>query len=93
MTEATAPAVDRQAQPTDARNQVAIFGSPVAQSISPPIFNFLFRSLGLPHHFYDRIECPTLTADAAWHRIVKGADCMGTCLTMPLKVRFPLAMP
>lgn len=81
-----APGVATRAQPGDVRNQVAIFGSPVAQSVSPPIFNFMFRALGLPHHFYDRELCPTLTTpEAAWHRLVAQPSCMGSCLTMPLK--------
>ncbi|BGP59113.1 hypothetical protein NBRC10512_004905 [Rhodotorula toruloides] len=76
------------ARPDDERNSLAIYGYPVAQSVSPKIFNHLFPLLGLPRHKYKAVECRSLDESGnAWEEAVKLPDCLGTCLTMPLKLQ------
>ncbi|BGO99282.1 3-dehydroquinate synthase [Rhodotorula toruloides] len=76
------------ARPGDERNSLAIYGYPVAQSVSPKIFNHLFPLLGLPRHTYGAVECRSLDEPGnAWEEAIKRADCLGTCLTMPLKLQ------
>lgn len=102
------------ARPDDERNSLAIYGYPVAQSVSPKIFNHLFPLLcvarlfkrrqrrrtdfvkdrGLPRHKYKAVECRSLDESGnAWEEAVKLPDCLGTCLTMPLKVRAVRPVP
>ncbi|BGP28663.1 hypothetical protein JCM10296v2_000399 [Rhodotorula toruloides] len=76
------------ARPDDERNSLAIYGYPVAQSVSPKIFNHLLPLLGLPRHTYGAVECRSLNEPGnIWERAIERPDCLGTCLTMPLKLQ------
>ncbi|GAA5995117.1 uncharacterized protein JCM10292_004548 [Rhodotorula paludigena] len=75
------------ARPDDERTQVAIYGSPVASSVSPPVFNHIFPLIGLPNYHYGAVDLGSLADEGnAWYTALKRADCLGTCLTMPLKL-------
>ncbi|GJN91541.1 hypothetical protein Rhopal_004564-T1 [Rhodotorula paludigena] len=75
------------ARPDDERTQVAIYGSPVAGSVSPPVFNHVFPLIGLPNYHYGAVDLSSLADEGnAWDIALKRADCLGTCLTMPLKL-------
>ncbi|BGP36641.1 hypothetical protein JCM10449v2_000542 [Rhodotorula kratochvilovae] len=78
----------QHARPDDRRNSVAIYGSPVSGSVSPKICNYIFGQLGLPKHHYGAAECNSLEEDGnGWSEALKREDCLGTCLTMPLKLQ------
>ncbi|GAA5824114.1 hypothetical protein JCM3770_003787 [Rhodotorula araucariae] len=76
------------ASPDDPRNSVAIYGSPVSGSVSPKICNYIFAELGLLKHHYGAVECKSLEEDDnRWSEALRRDNCLGTCLTMPLKLQ------
>ncbi|KPV78369.1 uncharacterized protein RHOBADRAFT_65904 [Rhodotorula graminis WP1] len=78
----------RRARPDDERNSSALYGSHVAGSPAPQIFRCIYDKLGLPRHHYDLVECPSLEVEPnPWSDALRRPDCLGTCVTMPLKLQ------
>lgn len=61
-----------------------LFGSPIAQSVSPTLHNTGFQVLGLPH-VYGRHE--TTEADKAVEEIIRSPDFGGASVTIPVKLK------
>ncbi|GAA5917196.1 hypothetical protein JCM8208_003321 [Rhodotorula glutinis] len=78
----------RRARPDDERISSALYGSHVAGSPAPEIFRCIYDALGLPRHHYDLVECPSLEVEPnPWSKALEQPDCLGTCITMPLKLQ------
>lgn len=61
-----------------------LFGSPIAQSVSPTLHNTGFETLGLPY-LYDRHE--STEADQAVLDVISSPDFGGASVTIPLKLK------
>ncbi|BGP20924.1 hypothetical protein JCM10213_000574 [Rhodosporidiobolus nylandii] len=69
---------------TTQRTQFALFGSPIAHSLSPTFHNTVFEYLGLPHR-YERVETPTFADDAVLS-LLSSPSFAGAAVTMPHKL-------
>ncbi|GAA5833967.1 hypothetical protein JCM9279_004176 [Rhodotorula babjevae] len=78
----------RRARPDDERISSALYGAHPAGSPAPQIFRCVYDALGLPRHRYDLVECASLEIEPnPWNEALKRPDCLGTCITMPLKLQ------
>lgn len=72
------------------RVKTGIYGSPVAYSVSPLIFNdYIWKALGLDGQGYNygSYECPsTDNPESAWRSNMRKPDHMGSSITMPIKL-------
>ncbi|GAA5826940.1 hypothetical protein JCM11251_002171 [Rhodosporidiobolus azoricus] len=77
------------AKADDPRNAVAIYGSPVAQSIWADLMMHILPRIGLPHHAAQAVEVPTLEAEEenGWEKAERLPTYLGACITMPLKLQ------
>lgn len=77
---------DDTIQPDQDRSQVAIYGYPLGSS-APKLFDVFFPSMGLPRFRYTSRDTKEVeTAESAWRYDILQPWCLGTVVTMPLKV-------
>lgn len=61
----------------------ALFGKPIASSLSPCLHNIAHATLGLPHH-YERLETDVVAEDIKAY--IRAPDFGGASVTIPLKL-------
>jgi shikimate dehydrogenase len=71
------------AGPAGAVHRAAVFGSPIAHSLSPVLHRAAYRALGLAGWAYEAIECDEARLPALLDSL--GPEWAGLSLTMPLK--------
>ncbi|GAA6030607.1 hypothetical protein JCM8097_006233 [Rhodosporidiobolus ruineniae] len=81
---ATAPGASSGASAPHARSQLALFGTPIAHSLSPLFHNSVYEALDLPHR-YERLETSSF-ADPSVLSLIHSPTFAGAAVTMPHKV-------
>lgn len=65
------------------RKKHAVFGKPIAHSLSPCLHNTAFETLGMPH-YYERKETDVVSDEVLEY--IRSADFGGASVTIPLKL-------